>query len=61
MVNEENKPNVKIVPIDANAIFDDEVLKHLNISDEEADCVEVCIQLEKGKYGNYISIWKKGE
>lgn len=52
---------MKIVPIDANAIFDDEVLKHLNISDEEADCVEVCIQLEKGKYGNYISIWKKGE
>ncbi|MCW3134502.1 MAG: hypothetical protein N2V78_09270 [Methanophagales archaeon] len=60
MVDEEKKEGIKTVLLDANAIFDQEVLDHLGISNEEADSVQVSMLLEKGKYGNYISIWKTG-
>jgi len=60
MVDEEKKEGVKTVRLDANAIFDQEVLDHLGISDEEADSVQVSMLLDKGKYGNFVAIWKTG-
>jgi len=48
-------------PVDANATFDEDELKWLNISDEEADCVTLHVGLGEGKHGKYVAFWRSGE